>query len=181
MNIYLIGYRAVGKSSVGKSLALNLNRPFIDTDSELSEQAGMTIFEYVHKMGWTAFRDLERTILQQICKRDMQIVATGGGVVLDSQNIRSMRETGTLVWLKASPQTIKKRLLNDLRSEQNRPALSSKGMVNEIEEILTQRTPLYEQAMDFSIETDGLSIAEIRNDLVLQLFDNQNLSSNDST
>jgi shikimate kinase len=172
MNIYLIGYRAVGKSSVGRSLASTLNRPFIDTDSELSEQAGMTISEYVHKMGWSAFRDLERTILQQISNRDSQVVATGGGVVLEPQNVRSMRETGTLVWLKASPQTIKERLLNDQQSEQNRPALSSKGTVNEIEEILTQRTPYYEQAMNFSIVTDGLSIAEICADLVSQLPDN---------
>lgn len=172
MNIYLIGYRAVGKSSVGRSLASTLNRPFIDTDSELSEQAGMTISEYVHKMGWSAFRDLERTILQQISNRDSQVVATGGGVVLEPQNVRSMRETGTLVWLKASPQTIKERLLNDQQSEQNRPALSSKGRVNEIEEILTQRTPYYEQAMNFSIVTDGLSIAEICADLVSQLPDN---------
>lgn len=172
MNIYLIGYRAVGKSSVGRSLASTLNRPFIDTDSELSEQAGMTISEYVHKMGWSAFRDLERAILQQISNRDSQVVATGGGVVLEPQNVRSMRETGTLVWLKASPQTIKERLLNDQQSEQNRPALSSKGRVNEIEEILTQRTPYYEQAMNFSIVTDGLSIAEICADLVSQLPDN---------
>ena len=169
MNIYLIGYRAVGKSAVGRSLASILNRPFIDTDSELSEQAGMTISEYVHKMGWAAFRDLERAILQQICNRDSQVVATGGGMILEPQNVRSMRETGTLVWLKASPQTIKERLLNDQRSEQNRPALSSKGMVNEIEEILTQRTPYYEQAMNFSIVTDTLSIDQICTQLVSQL------------
>ena len=162
----------MGKSSVGRSLASTLNRPFIDTDNEFSKQAGMTISEYVHKMGWVAFRDWERSILQQICNRDMQIVATGGGVVLDPQNIRSMRETGTLVWLKASPQTIKERISNDPRSEQTRPALSSKGMINEIEAILSQRTPYYEQAMDFSIQTEGLSIAEICAKLVSQLPDN---------
>lgn len=181
MNIYLIGYRAVGKSSVGRSLASSLNRAFIDTDYELSEQAGMTISEYVREMGWEAFRKLERSILQHICKQDMRVVATGGGAVLDARNTESMRNTGTLVWLKASPQTIKERLLNDHQSTQTRPALSSKGSINEIEEILNQRTPYYEQASDLSIETDGLSIAEICKYLVSQLTVIENLSSEDST
>lgn len=169
MNIYLIGYRAVGKSAVGRMLAAVLTRTFIDTDCEISEKAGMTISQYVRKMGWTAFRELERSILQSICKQDTQVVATGGGVVLDPQNIESMRATGTLVWLKASPQTIGERLLKDQRSEQTRPALSSKGSILEIEEILTQRLPYYEQAMDLSIETDAMTITQICTDLVSQL------------
>ena len=181
MNIYLIGYRAVGKSSVGRSLASTLSRTFIDTDCEVSEQAGMTISQYVREMGWAAFRELERSILQQVCKQNMQVVATGGGVVLDPQNTKSMRNTGTLVWLKASPQTIRERLLNDQRSRHTRPALSSKGSIIEIEEILTRRTPHYEQAMDLSIETDGMSIAQICNHLISQLSESNKLSSDDLT
>ena len=169
MNIYLIGYRAVGKTSVGRLLASTLRRTFVDTDCELSEQAGMTISEYVRKMGWSAFRELERSILQQVCKQDMQVVATGGGVVMDSRNVDSMRNSGTLVWLEASPQTIKRRLSGDHRTAQTRPALSLKGSINEIEDILTQRTPYYEQAMDMRIETDGLSIVQICDEIVSQL------------
>ena len=169
MNIYLIGYRAVGKSSVGRLLASSLRRTFVDTDSELAEQAGMTISEYVRKMGWAAFREIERSILQQISRQDMQVVATGGGVVMDSRNVDWMRNSGTIVWLKATPQSIRGRLLRDQRTAQTRPALSSKGSIEEIEEILAERKPYYEQAMDFSIETDGRSIEQICDDIVSQL------------
>ncbi len=180
MNIYLIGYRAVGKSSVGRSLAATLSSAFVDTDYELSEQAGTTISEYVRKMGWAAFRELERSILQRISKQDMQVVATGGGAVIDSRNVDSMRNSGTIVWLKASPQTIRGRLLKDQGTAQTRPALSSKGSIEEIEDILAERMPYYEQAMDLSIETDGLSIQQICSNLVSQLSDVKNESSDDS-
>jgi shikimate kinase len=169
MNIYLIGYRGVGKSSVGRLLALGLSRHFIDTDTELAAQVGMTISEYVAHMGWAAFREIERSIVQQVCKHDMQVVATGGGVVLDPQNTQSMRNTGLVVWLKASPESIRERLYSDRQSEQTRPALSAQGSMNEIEEILNQRTPYYEQAMDLNIETDGLSVEQICNHIVSQL------------
>ncbi len=181
MNIYLIGYRAVGKSAVGRLLASTLNRTFVDTDCELSEQAGMTISEYVRNAGWAVFRELERSILQQISKRDMQVVATGGGAVLDSRNVDSMRNSGTLIWLKASPQIIRERLLKDQSTAQTRPALSSKGSIEEIEDILTERMPYYEQAMDLSIETDELSIKQICGHIVsqLQLSDVKNELSDD--
>ena len=129
----------------------------------------MTISEYVRKMGWAAFRELERSTLQQISKQDMQVVATGGGVVMDSRNIDSMRNSGILVWLKASPQTIRARLLKDQCTPQTRPALSSKGSIEEIDDVLAERMPYYEQAMDLSIETDGLSIEQICSHLVSQL------------
>ena len=169
MNIYLIGYRGTGKTSVGKSLASILNWPFIDADLELVARVGMAIDEFVRKKGWKTFRNKERTVMQQICKYDMRVVATGGGVVLDSQNIKSMQNSGTLVWLKALPETIRARLLCDQRSGQSRPALTSKGLTDEIEEMLIQRDPYYKTAMDFCIETDLFNIDEICNVIVAQL------------
>ncbi|MBW2409374.1 MAG: shikimate kinase [Deltaproteobacteria bacterium] len=158
---------------MGRSLASTLRRTFVDTDCELSEQVGMTISEYVRKMGWAAFRELERSILQQISKQDMQVVATGGGVVMDSRNADSMRNSGTLVWLKASPQTIRARLSKDQSTAQTRPALSSKGAIEEIEDILSERMPYYEQATDLSIDTDGLSIEQICSQLLTYLSKNK--------
>ena len=181
MNIYLIGYRGVGKSSVGRSLALGLGRNFIDTDTELAAQAGMTISEYVTHMGWAAFREMERSIVQQVCKHDMQVVATGGGVVLDPHNTQSMRNTGLVVWLKASPESIQERLDSDRQSKHTRPALSAQGTMSEIEEILNQRTPFYKQAMDLDIVTDGLTVDQICTALVSQLSSKENSSSDSST
>ena len=181
MNIYLIGYRAVGKSAVGRLLAPMLGRTYIDTDTELVEQAGMSIAQFVDTSGWGAFRKMERSVLQQICQRDMQVVATGGGVILDPLNTDAMRSTGTLVWLKASLETIRKRILSDRKSDQTRPALSAKGMINEIEEILAERNPYYEQAMDLRIDTDTLTVDQICTALVSRLSIIENLSSDSST
>lgn len=172
MNIYLIGYRATGKSSVGKLLASILERPFVDTDLELVGRAGMTISEFVRKSGWESFREMERRIVKQVCEEDGQVVATGGGVVLDTQNVRLMQSGGALIWLKASPETIRTRLLHDHLSEQTRPALTSKGLIDEIETMLEVRNPYYHRAQDLCIETDRTSITEICTQIVAQMSEN---------
>jgi len=172
MNIYLIGYRATGKTSVGKSLASILHWPFVDTDFELAARVGMTISEFVHNKGWEAFRDMERSIIKQVCMADGQVVATGGGVVLDTQNVNMMQTGGPLIWLKALPETIRERLLHDRQSEQTRPALTSKGLIEEIGTVLKTRNPHYHRATDLSVETDRLSIREICNQIVALLPEN---------
>lgn len=186
MNIYLIGYRATGKTSVGKSLASILNWPFVDTDFELAARVGMTISEFVHKKGWDSFRDMERSIIKQVCMADGQVVATGGGVVLDTQNVSMMQTGGPLIWLQASPETIRKRLLHDRQSEQTRPALTSKGLIDEIGTMLKTRNPYYHRATHLSVETDRLSITEICDHIVAQLsesgflpFDGRYVSNDD--
>jgi len=169
MNIYLIGYRATGKTSVGKLLASILERPFVDTDMVLAARVGMTVAEFVRKNGWESFRDMERRIVKQVCTADGQVVATGGGVVLSTQNVRLMKSGGALIWLKASPEIIRTRLLQDQLSEQTRPALTSKGLIEEIETMLAVRNPYYHRAQDLCIETDRLSITEICNLIGAQL------------
>ena len=89
------------------------------------------------------------------------MVATGGGVVLDARNVESMHKSGLIVCLKASPETIKRRLIADKFSSTSRPGLSSKGLVEEIEEMLQHRAAYYEQAMDFAVETDRLGNEDI--------------------
>lgn len=172
MNIYLIGYRATGKTSVAKLLASILKRPFVDTDFELATRAGMTISDFVRKNGWESFRDMERSIVKQVSMTDGQVVATGGGVVLDPRNVSMMQSGGPLIWLKASAETIRTRLLHDHQSEQTRPALTPKGLIDEIETMLESRNPCYHRVKDFCIETDRLSITEICNQIVATLSEN---------
>ena len=169
MNIYLIGYRGTGKTSVGKSLASILQWPFIDTDSELADRVGMSIAEFVRKNGWNAFRKTERSIIKEICSRSRHVVATGGGVVLEPQNVICMQSSGCLIWLKASPETIRKRISSDRQSGHSRPALTSEGLIDEIEAVLKKRNSQYHEAMDLYIETDQLSIDDICNTVVTQL------------
>ena len=87
-NLFLIGYRCTGKSSVGQALATKLGWPFIDTDSLLVSESGLSIKEVVDTCGWQAFRRLEHTALQQVCAMDRQVVATGGGQDQDSVAFR---------------------------------------------------------------------------------------------
>jgi len=161
MNIILIGYRCSGKTSVGKRLARELDRPFVDTDNWLVEKAGRSVRNIVEDDGWEGFRQLEREVIQEVCSRDNTVIATGGGAVLDLANIAAMQKSGRVVWLKVSPQIARQRMTRDERTDDWRPSLTSNGLYGEIVEVLKKRTPLYEKAMDMVIDTDDKSIEEI--------------------
>ena len=158
MNIFLIGYRCTGKTSVGRSLAKRLERLFFDTDLELVKEQGVNISDIVSKKGWAAFREIEKQMIQRTCERDNQVVATGGGAVLDEENVKRMKDSGVLVWLKADIETIEKRIIEDHTTQDFRPALTSKGSVEEIRETLLARNPFYERAMDIFVDTDSMDI-----------------------
>jgi len=158
MNIYLIGYRCSGKTETGKLIAGILNRQFIDIDLKVVEEEGMTISEIVDKKGWDYFREKESTVLKKVCNQDKKIVATGGGIVLNKENTVNMKKNGTIIWLKATFETVKQRILIDSKTKDFRPSLTSKELDEEIKETLLLRKPYYEKAMDFSIDTDNLDI-----------------------
>ena len=160
-NIFLIGYRCTGKSSVGKRLADRLDRPFVDTDRLLAAEAGLSIKEVVAKHGWEVFRTMENAIVKRVCTPAQHVVATGGGVVLDPENVKRMKNSGRLIWLQANSETIKNRMMRDSATEAFRPALTLKNSITDIEQSLNERYPLYKQASDLCVETDGREIDEI--------------------
>jgi shikimate kinase len=168
-NIFLIGYRCTGKSSVGKILSEKTGWSFIDTDERLVSESGSSIKEIVETQGWETFRKVEHDILKQACLRDRQVVATGGGIVLNNANVNRMKNHGTLIWLKATPETIKKRMKLDQDTESFRPSLTAKGSFSEIEETLREREPIYRKASDFRIDTDHKQIDEICEIIIRQL------------
>lgn len=161
MNIFLIGYRGTGKTAVGKILAEKRKQDFIDADLALEKENDISISEMVAEHGWGYFRQKERETLIRLCKGDHQIIATGGGVILNPENIRIMRENGKVIWLKASAETVTSRILKDEKTASQRPALTDKGVMDEIEETLSFRRPLYEKAADFSVDTDGMGLKTI--------------------
>ncbi|MDF1593438.1 MAG: shikimate kinase [Desulfobacterales bacterium] len=172
MNIFLIGYRCTGKTSVGYALSKKLRLTFVDADRRLVEKEGKTIAEMVAGQGWDYFRLREKEVLKSICVLDGQVVATGGGVVLDPENVAAMKRCGRLVWLQAAPETIRRRLLMDDRTTEQRPALTSRGAADEIESTLKERAPYYQAAMDFSIDTDGQSVGDIC-EIIVKWFDSE--------
>ena len=161
MNIILIGYRCSGKTSVGKRLARELKWGFVDTDDWLMDKAVRSVRNIVEDDGWEGFRRLEKDAIQAVCSRDKTVIATGGGVVLNPTNVAAMQKSGHTVWLKVSPQIVSQRMARDGNTDNLRPSLTSKGLYDEIVDVLKQRTPLYAQAADIAIDTDSKTIDEI--------------------
>jgi shikimate kinase len=166
LNLYLIGYRCTGKSSVGRLLAKALDWTFVDMDHELVTEAGIPIEEIVDSRGWEYFREREAQLLESLSQARQQVISTGGGVVTVPENIDIMRGSGKVVWLHASPGTIAARMEADSSTTGQRPPLHGNNSVVEIEEILAERLPLYEEAMHLQVETDDLSLQEVTESIV---------------
>ncbi len=161
MNLFLIGYRCTGKTTVGKALAERLAWRFVDTDRMISQNSGTSIDRMVAEKGWPFFREQEQQALQAVSASDRQVVATGGGVVVDDRNVATMKASGTVVWLTASRKTIEARMLADDATAGNRPSLTGQEQRAEIASVLAERRPLYEKAGDLTIDTDRDPIAAI--------------------
>jgi len=161
VNLYLVGYRCTGKTSVGRLLAEALAWTFVDMDHELVTEAGISIDEIVDSQGWKYFREREGKLLQRLSQATKQVLSTGGGVVTVPENIATMRGSGKVVWLHASPATIAGRMEADRDTAGQRPPLHGNDSVVEIEEVLAERLPLYDEAMHLQVETDDLSLEEV--------------------
>lgn len=169
MNLFLIGYRCSGKTTVGKSIAEAIDWSFVDADTMLVEESGKQIKDIVDNEGWQGFRLRERSAIKQICKKKRQVVATGGGVVLDADNVRTMQACGIIIGLGATAQTIRHRMLRDINTANFRPALTSKGLIEEIKDVLSKRKPHYEGVSDFFIHTDGIPVVAITQTIIQKI------------
>ncbi len=166
MNVVLIGYRGTGKSTVGKLVAARLDRVLVSTDAEIVKLVGQSIPEIVEQHGWEYFRDLETKICQDLAGRNGVVIDTGGGAILRSQNIEGLKRTGKLFWLTAPVETIAKRIGADTQ----RPSLTgTKSFIDEIQDVLRERTPKYQAAADYIIETDGKSTTQVADEILARL------------
>ncbi len=155
-NIYLVGYRATGKTTVGKCLADRTHQPFVDADHILEEEQGQSISSIVEAGGWESFRALEKDLIHRLSKLQGHIIAPGGGAVLDPDNVRRMQQSGLVVWLTATPETIGRRISSDPKTPDQRPALTDQGVLEEITSVLEERTPLYAAAAGLILATDNM-------------------------
>lgn len=150
--IILVGFMGTGKTSVGKILAKRLGMRFIDMDDLIVERAGKSIPEIFEQDGESVFREWERNVVLDLEGCHDFIVATGGGVVLNPDNVRDLSRHGFLVCLTATPKTILERLRNDT----GRPLLAKGDKEDRIRSLLATRQHLY-NAIPRCIKTDGLS------------------------
>ncbi len=160
-NLVLIGYRATGKTSVGARLAARLRRRFVDLDEVLVREAGRPLVDIVAQGGWAEFRRLEKDLVGRYREIRGQVLATGGGVVLDPDNVAALRENGILIWLTADPAVIQARLAQDQPRDANRPSLTGGDTVREVAEVLEMRAPLYQAAAQIIIDTTRRSVDQV--------------------
>lgn len=156
-NIYLIGFMGVGKSTIGKLLAEEMNGQLVEMDEAIEAEQKMTINEIFTKYGEAYFRNLESELVARISKENNRIVSCGGGAVLREENVANMKESGKIVFLSATPETIYQRV----RYSTNRPLLNGNMNVEYIAGLLEKRRALYEGAADVTIATDGKDVQEI--------------------
>ncbi len=149
-NIVLIGFMGTGKSTVGKILAKKMNRALVDIDHLIEEKEKRKIFEIFEKEGEDYFRRLEKKVILDVASHSGQVITTGGGAVMDAENLAALRSNGLLVALTATPETIYRRV----KDARHRPLLKSQDVTGEIRRLLEARTPVYKTA-DLCFASDG--------------------------
>ena len=161
MNIVLCGMMGVGKSTVGIKISELTNRCWIDTDTAIEGRFGriLDIFEYY---GEAHFRQLESQIVEEYRKKDGLVISTGGGLVLNRENAEKLKENGKIFYLRASLDTI----LSRVQGDDTRPLLRHTGARERLEQLLNERTSVYEYVSDYTIETDDKSAEEVAKQIV---------------
>jgi shikimate kinase len=161
MNIVLVGYRCSGKTAVGKILAKELRRDFLDTDALIEARVSCPIERLISTEGWDHFRGVEKRLVKESSKRDNFVIATGGGVVMDEENVKNLKENAWIVWLKGNPDVLKERMDKERRSGKIRPSLTGADPLEEIKEVLHIRSPMYQHAADLMVDTNHLTLKEV--------------------
>jgi len=173
-SIALIGFMGVGKTAVGKALAEKLSRKFVEMDTLIEQKAGKSIPEVFQQDGEIAFRELEIEVTKEVSKGKNQVIACGGGVVLNKINIDRLKKESVLVYLTASPEVILKRTSGD---GDKRPLLQASDKTAVIREMLSFRQPFYERAADITIDTSQMDINAIVEQIIAKTEENEGFDS----
>ena len=164
-NLVLVGPMGAGKTSIGRRLADRFGLQFVDADLHIEQRAGATITSIFDHVGEAGFRERERAALAELLGGGRQLVATGGGAVLDAENRRAMRERGFVVYLSAGLDAQMKRLQRD----RSRPLLQRADREDVLRQMARHREPLYREVADMVMETDGLTAIDAASRLGMQL------------
>lgn len=161
-NLILIGFMGTGKTSLGKLLATKLGRGFIDLDNKIEQEANMSIPEIFEMYGEKYFRELEKSAVRDVCLKKNLVIATGGGTVKDSENLRLLKDSGVVVCLTCKPEEI----FNRTERRGERPILDGAGdeRLETIKKLLAEREKFYLQA-DYTVDTTDWSPMQIMNDI----------------
>ncbi|NLG84069.1 MAG: shikimate kinase [Firmicutes bacterium] len=158
----LIGFMGSGKTTVGRLLAAELGYDFVDLDALIVAQSGLSIPAIFAREGEEGFRRREREALRSVAGRPRQVLATGGGIVLDPANVELLRATGLVVWLSASLAAV----LSRVKEGRGRPLLAGKDP-GAAAELFAAREELYRRAAHFIVDTTGVAPDEVAREIAV--------------
>lgn len=148
-SIVLIGMMGVGKSSIGRRLAARLGIPFVDADAEIERAAQMSIADFFARHGEAAFRSGEARVIARLLNGGPQVLATGGGAVMEPPTRELIREKGVSIWLSAEFELLLRRIS---KRKAERPMLQTADPAATLRELLAVREPIYAQA-DLTVQS----------------------------
>jgi shikimate kinase len=154
-SIFLVGLMGAGKTTVGKLLAKQLNKTFIDADHEIESRTGVKIPVIFEIEGESGFRKREEAAIAELVNRPNIVLGTGGGAVLSERNRELLRTHGTVVYLRGSPEQLYERT----RHDRNRPLLQTEDPLAKLRELYAQRDPLYREVADLVVDTGRQSVS----------------------
>jgi shikimate kinase len=163
-NIILCGFMGTGKTSVGKCLATMTQYDFMDLDAVIEEEAGISIPQIFASQGEPAFRKLESLMVERVAEKTGCVIATGGGTIVNPQNLEKLKCCGVVITLAADISTI----LHRVGSGDDRPMLKSADRLQRIQSLMEQRASAYAQA-DMMVDTSTLSIDEVAQGILNRL------------
>lgn len=161
-NIYLVGLMGAGKTTIGRQLARRLGRKFYDSDHEIVERTGVPIPTIFEIEGEAGFRKREQQTIAELSELQDIVMATGGGVVLDPENRRCLRDSGWVVYLNVPPLQLYQRTRND----RNRPLLQVEDPLARLESLHAERDPLYRETANLVIEGGQLLASGVVHQLI---------------
>jgi shikimate kinase len=163
--ISLVAMPGAGKSTAGRHLAAALGLPFVDADIEIERRIGMSIRAFFEREGEVAFRDIEQAVIADLAQRGSTVLATGGGAVLREANRQMLRDHTVVLYLRATPEELFRRLRHDTQ----RPLLQVADPLRKLRELFRDRDVLYRQTAHFVIETGRPSVPTLVNMILMQL------------
>ena len=171
-SIALIGFMGAGKTVVGRALADKLGIEFVELDYLIEEKAGKSIAEIFQQDDEVVFRELEIEVTKDVADSKNQVIACGGGIVLNKINIDRLKKESVIVYLTASPKVILKRVSDD----DERPLLKVTDPAQTIQELLRFRKPFYEQAADIKIDTSKLDVNSVVEQIINKVKQDEDFS-----
>jgi shikimate kinase len=165
-NIILIGMRGSGKTTSSILLSEKIHMEYVDLDAVMVKKLGMSLNDIVEKHGWEFVRTEEAKIVSEMSELENKIIATGGGVVINSQNVNALKKKGILIYLRANTGILTGRIKDDLTRA---PLTNKNTRLEEMEDIMKERRELYEEAADEIIDTDNLAPFEVADRILVKI------------